>query len=311
MVIINRKTRVEASITVEASLVLPIFILAMYAFIFLIQVFMVQDEVQHGLLSTARYCEKIGYVYDYIMNYDDEVQVQEVNQEKTVTNNELEGNNSSQDLTNTNSNGSTTNKIIGHTITSSMIRVKFHDTVNQAFINQSCITSGMSGLSFSLSSYDDSSKMVDIIVRYQVHLPLGCIRINDFKISQRVKVRIFVGSNRILKEKVEEEDEEYVYITETGTAYHETPSCTHIKLSIHKVSAREIDVKRNNGGAKYYPCEKCKPTSNLETSTDIFYITNSGDRYHCLSSCSGLKRTVKKIKRSEVGNRHACTRCCK
>ena len=66
---VNRE--LEASITVEASLVLPIFILAMYTFIFLIQVFMVVEYVDQGLLETARYFEKIGYVYDYINNYED------------------------------------------------------------------------------------------------------------------------------------------------------------------------------------------------------------------------------------------------
>jgi len=68
----NNNKLSKASITVEASLVLPIFIFAMYAFIFFLQVLNVQEEIQQGLLRTARYCEKVGYVYDYVMDYEAE-----------------------------------------------------------------------------------------------------------------------------------------------------------------------------------------------------------------------------------------------
>lgn len=39
------------------------------------------------------------------------------------------------------------------------------------------------------------------------------------------------------------------------------------------------------------------------------YITNQGDCYHKDLGCSGIKRTVRMIRLSEVGTRRPCSRC--
>lgn len=100
------------------------------------------------------------------------------------------------------------------------------------------------------------------------------------------------------------ETEEYVYITNYGYSYHKNRGCSHLKINIEVVGTNEIDVKRNNSGARYYACEKCGGQSS-----GLLFITGEGDKYHSNANCSGLKRTVRAVKLSAVDGRTACSEC--
>lgn len=99
---------------------------------------------------------------------------------------------------------------------------------------------------------------------------------------------------------------EYVYVTETGTVYHTSSSCTHIDLSITSVSMQAAEGMRNESGGKYHACEKCVKDSSMSGNV---YITKYGDRYHNSLSCSGLKRTVKMVNIDSVSDLRECSKC--
>ncbi|WP_167958968.1 TadE family protein [Anaerosporobacter faecicola] len=288
--------KLQASITVEAALVLPIFLFAMYTFLFFIQVLYIHGIIQNGLLETSQYCEKIGFLYDYIENYEENGSNQGTAPQNGTELEETQTNNSS----------GTVKKVAQNVITSSLIRSKFMELVDCEQIEQSCVINGAKGLNFTFSSYDLANDEVNLIVQYQVHIPIGLKVINDFWVKQNLTVKAFVGTKEEPEQEKGEEDEDYVYITETGTVYHESKECTHLKLSIKQVNVTAIDGSRNYAGAKYYACEVCNPK---DTNQSYYYITTQGNRYHCNINCSGLKRTIKTIKRSDIGNRKACTRC--
>nr|MCR5250336.1 hypothetical protein [Lachnospiraceae bacterium] len=94
-----------------------------------------------------------------------------------------------------------------------------------------------------------------------------------------------------------------VYITDTGTVYHLSRSCTHLDLSIQAVDRERVGERRNAGGGKYKACGICGGGSGT------VYITNEGDRYHSSLTCSGLKRTIHEVPLSKVGGRPPCSRC--
>jgi len=100
--------------------------------------------------------------------------------------------------------------------------------------------------------------------------------------------------------------EEQVFIAETGTVYHVTMDCTHLKLSITSVNSNTISSLRNDTGGKYYQCERCPREDN-----GIFFITSFGTRYHSDVNCSGLKRTVSVLSLSEAVRQgyRGCSRC--
>ena len=100
-------------------------------------------------------------------------------------------------------------------------------------------------------------------------------------------------------------EEEMVYVTEHGEAYHRNINCSHLRLSVKSTSLSGIDKLRNKDRSKYYPCEYC--AGNIAAG-DVF-ITDYGNRYHGRVDCAGLKRTIYTIPISEVGARHPCKDC--
>ncbi len=119
-----------------------------------------------------------------------------------------------------------------------------------------------------------------------------------------VYIRKWTGYD-VMSTDVGREEEEYVYITESGVVYHRSRNCSHLKVSISVVNYTEVSQTRNYYGQKYKPCEKCANGK----STGLIFITDKGDKYHNSASCSGLKRTIQTVPLSKVGARGPCSLC--
>lgn len=118
-------------------------------------------------------------------------------------------------------------------------------------------------------------------------------------------MRAWTGYDVENRAEGEDREEIYVYITDSGSAYHMARSCTYLTLSITLAGRDEVEGLRNASGGRYSPCEKCGGDGS-----GIVYVTNEGDRYHNTIECSGLKRTVRCVPLSEAGGRSPCSRCC-
>ena len=119
-----------------------------------------------------------------------------------------------------------------------------------------------------------------------------------------VKVHAWTGYSG--EEQGQGQAEEMVYVAQTGSVYHRSPDCSYLALSIEAVSREDLPRRRNEDGGSYSPCERCIREGQIPSSV---YITGSGDRYHSQITCSGLKRTVRMVERSEVAGWRACSRC--
>jgi hypothetical protein len=98
--------------------------------------------------------------------------------------------------------------------------------------------------------------------------------------------------------------ETYVYVTPEGSVYHLYADCTHLDLSIEKVTFAKANTLKNEYGENYTKCEICKEMFGV-----MVYITSEGNRYHAQRNCSGLKRTIRQVPFGEVENRRCCIRC--
>lgn len=119
------------------------------------------------------------------------------------------------------------------------------------------------------------------------------------------RVRKWTGYD-VTHNSEEETEEEWVYITPYGESYHMSRDCRYLSLKIHAGKTEEIGSYRNKSGEIYRQCESC----GSDGSSGLCFYTEYGNRYHVSLYCSGLKRTIRTVKKSEVGSRHACSGCC-
>lgn len=125
----------------------------------------------------------------------------------------------------------------------------------------------------------------------------GLIPLPKVWMHNTVKVHAWTGASQENGISDGKEPEEMVYVTETGSVYHKKAGCRYLNLSLDQVSGSSISSRRNQYGEKYAPCESC---SRNQPPAGSVYITGTGNRYHNQATCSGLKRTVKLVKQSQV-----------
>lgn len=161
------------------------------------------------------------------------------------------------------------------------------------------IEDGINGLDMSGSAVDGSEYLSLVVSCSFVPFSdaLGIIRV---PFSRKCLTHIWTGYGRGYFA-----GGEYVYITKDGEVYHTDKNCSHLRLSVETTSPDEVGSLRNSSGSRYRPCEHC----HAHLSDKTLFVTPDGDRYHNTITCSGLKRTVYAVRKSEVPDRRPCSRC--
>jgi hypothetical protein len=151
----------------------------------------------------------------------------------------------------------------------------------------------------SLLESDFSGDYITLRASYRIKLPISFWKIKNLPVKQCVRSRKWTGANP----DEETGEDGYVYVTPRGSAYHKSTSCSYLDLSIQSVTTAQLQTLRNKDGAIYYPC------SCYQSGATSVYITDYGTQYHSSLGCPGLKRSVYKISRDQIGSRHPCNKC--
>ena len=169
-------------------------------------------------------------------------------------------------------------------------------------INRSIIRGGSSGISCWKSYVSPATGEMNIKVEYDIMVPIPVIGSPSASLEEKFTISSWNGRNN---EQMGGENREIVYMTENGSVYHEDYNCSYLRLSLRYVPYEELGSLRNESGGRYHACEKCVIGSAM---TGV-YITENGNKYHNTLGCSGLKRTIYAVKRSETGGVGGCSRC--
>ena len=169
-------------------------------------------------------------------------------------------------------------------------------------INRSIIRGGSSGISCWKSYVSPATGEMNIKVEYDIMVPIPVIGSPSASLEEKFTISSWNGRNN---EQMGGENREIVYMTENGSVYHEDYNCSYLRLSLRYVPYEELGSIRNESGGRYHACEKCVIGSAM---TGV-YITENGNKYHNTLGCSGLKRTIYAVKRSETGGVGGCSRC--
>lgn len=193
----------------------------------------------------------------------------------------------------------------GVALTSAYIKDQVVSCLGTGYLEASPLLNGEKSLNFTESDVWKEDDTFEIIVTYKV-APLGkAAGVSSFRMVNKYYGHLWTGYKISETSGIEEELEEYVYVAENGEVYHVDRECTHLRLSVREVRLWEAMDERNKQGEKYDACEICcegMPVVNV-------YITDQGECFHYMRECPGLRRTVHRISFSEAEKYPACTRC--
>ena len=279
--------KLAAGMTVEAAVVLPLFLFFFMNLGCAIEMIRLHGNLQLALWNVGnRMC-----VYGYAMESADEM-------EETVSRNEKE----SREWWDT---------LADVTLTASYVKNQVVNYTGEAYLKESPLSRGADSLQFWESEIIQnhnsvvSGDIVDIVLTYQVSPWMDTPSVRPFRMCNRYYGRMWTGYDVTANTLKDDEEQDVVYITEYGSVYHESLDCTHLKLSIREVSLEEAKQARNENGGRYVECQKCK--KKLFQGT--VFIGRDGDCYHYDRGCSGLKRTIYTITRQQASNYSPCSRC--
>lgn len=287
----------NASLTVEASLVIPLCFWVLYGLMYLFLLLNTQFVVYQSMLyasdklyamgTPAAFTGNSGLISKAFDELGEELPEEAV---ELVSNGVM-------------------NFLIGQ-----VSKVYIRELISDYFVSNDrellCVDGGYEGLECKESIAYAGDGTLIINVSYEFEFPRQLFFLPDKEITQSLYMYGFYGSDWD-KVKIFDEEEkpvgDYVYVTKNGEVYHCDRDCTYISVNLSQVKTDELSSLRNSGGGKYYACEYCTrglPGLNV-------YITEHGDRYHSDEECSRISREVKTLTKEEAEEKglRACSKC--
>ncbi len=281
----------RASMTLEAALVLPVFIFFMANVLYIFEMIRLQSNMLSALHETGTRMAEYAYFYRYGLS-----------DLAVLGNDGIPGGGGDMSVTP----GDAASIAISLIMSEGYVRSEVSKFLGDGYLSHSCLEGGSGGISYLRSSILAGDDMIRLVADYRVKpfIPMG--NLEGFSLQSRFVAHAWVGFDEGGDGGSSgSEDEPIVFITPTGTVYHKTRQCTYLKPSIEVIPAELLGSARNNGGGKYYPCEQCRPSRS-----GLVVITTEGNRYHSSSSCSSIKRTVLEVPLSSVKDHmKACSKC--
>ena len=254
----------RGSASVEAAMVLPVFIFAMLGIVSVAGAVHTRGIVYEGLHETALYMAEYSFLGRQIENGVDVGREAEVFKDGVSL--------------------VTANK-------------KLRDYIDDQNMIDRYVAGSFSGLNI-VQSELKADDCIYVKLEYDIRISIPVIGNVTIPCEERIRQRAFLGYD-----KANDADSEgtYVYVAENGDVYHKSRSCFHIKLNIRQVSYTAAE-KECEGLTQCSLCARYRSRGTL-------YVTQSGDKYHYSLECPGLKRTVYRVKKDDIGDMRPCSNC--
>lgn len=259
---------IKASMTIEAAFVIPIFLFCMANILWSFQMLEAQSRIESMIHQIGNEVAFYGYAQKYIPDQ----------------------------LSNT---------MTSVLMTEGVIRQKLVSEIHNSGAVSKSIKGKSNGISLMGSTIMGENDVIDLKVTWMIAPFASNQDMKGFPIGCRYYGKAFTGYDVDLYLSDMENEDPIVYITKDGSVYHKNRNCSYLNPDIEGIPFVAVESCRNKDGAKYHPCESCRPTS----ISAVIYITGYGNRYHSSATCSGLKRTIYTVPLSEVGGRGPCSKC--
>lgn len=125
----KQRKKVAASVTVEAALIMPIFMFVMVGFLFFFQIFKLQEDIQESITRVSKVASQYGYVYEYLQNSSEEAEDTKESKDHSAA-----------------------KRVIQGFFDGTLFKTKFLEYMGENQ-NDNCIVGGLNGISFLESSF--------------------------------------------------------------------------------------------------------------------------------------------------------------
>ncbi len=256
--------------TLEASIVLPIFLLLFMNLLSIIEVYRIHSNVAETLWENGRKMAQYGYLKDRMEEGIEEDY-----------------------------------SVFTDLLASVSARKQIVQNLETYPVWEKMVRGRKAG--FTVVEQTDNNGIIRIDCNYQIHPLISFLTPVTKMMENHYYGHAWTGYEPGLWENDENVEDIYVYITETGTVYHRNRYCSYLNPSIQKVSIAELGNKRNESGAIYYACPLCddrKPgmicyitnygtnyhtsstCSGLKRTIYTIKLSEAGDKGPC-SKCGG------------------------
>ena len=167
------------------------------------------------------------------------------------------------------------------------------------YLDNSPIRDGSSGLDYRDCEFMGQGDHIELTVSYRVKPMVGMAAFSEFRLRNRYYGRLWTGY------ELTGEKEEVYYLAEYGEVFHRDRSCSYLHVTVNALAFYELDGARTEDGGYYRPCEKCSGNGGSQQ----VWVTPQGDCYHTRRDCPGLRRNFRTVDWEEAKEYRPCSRC--
>ena len=281
--------RFNASLTVEAALVLPLFLFAMYLLILPLRMMDTAREMQQVCESVCQDTVQALYL-------------------KSLTRKDSRGDNRVPETE--------TDADTGKEKESRGSRMSGALTGNAVGMAAAAMAGRQAGDGYVIhlrslrSSVLGDGETVRVTLDYDYRLPFSVFGLGSIRQSVTASRRAWTGRTEgglTSSGSGGTQEEEMVYVGKNSTRYHSSASCHYLSNDLTAVSYASLSGERNSGGKKYHPCSRCAKGVTGGT----VYIMPSGTSFHTSESCSAIRSYGRAVPKSDVAHLGPCSYCCR
>lgn len=209
----------RGSMTIEASLIFPIFLFTVINLLSVLDFMRLQSNMTAALHQTGKKLTIYGYAYDKTGLSIEEYPL--------------------------------SSALFSYTFVKSSVE-KY---VGREYLENTVLEYGSVGIHYGYSKIMEEDK-IDLVALYNVSGLFSGKGIKGIPLYSRFYGHVWNGYD--VEKKIQTGTEDvYVFITENGTVYHRNRNCTYLNPSIEAVHYDDIEKRRNKSGAVFYECELC------------------------------------------------------
>lgn len=155
----------------------------------------------------------------------------------------------------------------------------------------------------------EDGETFDLILDYEIQMPFPVLGLSTLKRTAHCRRRAWIGkAGKAYGADGSDsgDQEEIVYVGKNSTRYHRSRSCHYLSNNLTTVSFDAVGDLRNTGGGKYYACSVCGKSAKTGS---IVYVMPSGSSFHTTQDCTSIIAYVRAVKLSEAEHLGPCSYC--